>query len=248
MNDSKGFWPRFWTHMKGAIVPALIVGLIFTPLVVLLIFLILRDPVMLTGDQVKMVSLQNQIYSKFVEIFVVIATVLAAFGTLLGIGLYNALRAKLNQVLDDTIERKSKVAHARTLALSFNEHAYQWHRRYENLLQDCLANGDEPCSEKSTECLELINISFCLVEHGLEPFEELPYELQQDFLEDARGQKALVNLLNQYVYCETGRMLVSQERPTKLLLADLRDKADQLFDLGLGKTLANDEYNWWEST
>lgn len=205
------------------------------------------QPVRLTSDEIIIASVKNEIYSRFFEIFGIVATLLGTLSAILGFGAYTILSSRLDRLMDEAIYQRVTVAQARTLAISFNEHAFSWYRRYEPVLQKILEEKSVENPEIRRECLENIEISRDLASHGLEPFEALTDQQKELFLSSKLGRRARVNILNQIIYSETARILVSDERPSKFLVEDLELKAEELLSLGISQELADEDYNWWEA-
>ncbi|MFA8441594.1 hypothetical protein [Yoonia sp.] len=200
-----------------------------------------------TSDSLLLATLKNEIYSRFFEIFVVIAGLLSALSAVAGVGGYVLLKSNIDKLIEHSINERVTVAQARTLSIGFNEHAFSWFRRYEPRLQEFLKNKTSLGTPERADCLELVTIARDMAGHGLEPFEELDDAQKALFVGSPRGKKALVNVLNQVVYSETALILLQDQRPSQPLLDELIARADQLLELGLDRSLAEDKYNWWEA-
>lgn len=192
-------------------------------------------------------EIRNEIYQRFFEIFITITVVISAIAAILGVGAYSLIRERLEKQIHEAMTDRIKVAQARTLSIAFNEFAFSFYRQYEPLLQKFLSREIDDTSPIAKECLNLIGVTKDLAGHGLDVYEDLDHENRKDFISTPSGQRALVNILNQIVYANTAEVLVSNIRKSDEILHELDAHATLMYDLAVGRKLAEDDYNWWEA-
>ena len=180
--------------------------------------------------QVAIGAIRNDIYGRFFEIFVTIATILAALSAVLGIGVYSILKSSINRLIEKEIDERVRVAQARTLSIAFNEFAFSWFRQYEPTLQRALSHENSISADETQHCLQNIETARDLAGHGLDVYEDLSTEDKDRFLSATRGKRALVNILNQILYADTAKMLVSGFPYSLERIQEMDKLADQLWE------------------
>lgn len=245
MTRSSAHTPVYWTLISAVMV---LIAVILVA--VWLLFDMMSYPAIMahaSEDAVRVTAIKNEIFKRFFEIFVTIASLLAGLSAILGIGTYALLKGRVERTIETQIEERVRVAQARTLSVAFNEFSFSWFVRYEPLLQRHLSKHDSLRTDEERDCIAAIENALRLASQGDVVFTDLDETDQALFLSTVRGLRGRVHILNQILYGETAKMVLLDEKVSPEYLGELLDIASALFDLGVNKTLAEDAYDWWEA-
>lgn len=186
----------------------------------ILVFFIEIKPASITDDQ-KLLAIKQvkvEILESFLETLLFFTAAISALGAFIGASVYTFLKERIEKDINDGMDALMQIGQARTLCLSFNEFAYLNFSSYDKFLQSYLDDHEIKKSEpeRYEECLKNIEAARNISYRGIETFEELSPQDQQEFLSTAKGKKAYIQIFNQYLYAITAESILRQRSPSFL--------------------------------
>lgn len=212
----------------GRLIGTVMLALIFVLLAYLTAMSWIFEPSgSLTNQELAVKQIRAEIFEKFFQIFVTVATIVSGFAVAVTFAVFGHLRSQVSKEIEENIFSLVTTSQAYTTIKSFVQLCMDDYWDFEGSV-DKVLTGETVSSQERQLASRYCERALAKSRIGLEVYERMSEDQKKLFLASSENMTALLNILNHRFYARASICLLNTDRRTIGELSDLEEEGRNL--------------------